>query len=122
MADSSALDRFLGGRLSFEGETEDMAGIDPRAMDVRRMLDQGAQMKEVREMQAVQAKQQAEQQRIAIAMQIVGMDVSKAMIGYKAGAGAGDQPDEDFVRLRELAVDVLEATLMPGDKPAEHAA
>ena len=98
-----------------------MAGLSPSAMDVRSMIAQGEQMKEVRELQAAQAKQQAEQQRIAVAMQICGMDVSKAMIGYAAGKAAGDQPDEDFVRLRELAVDVLEAMLLGGSKPAEHA-
>ena len=85
------------------------------------MMQQRAQMDEVKAMQNVQQAGERENRRIAIAMQIVGMDVSKAMIGYDASAELVDQRDEDFLALRALACDVLEGVLAREVQAAEGA-
>lgn len=112
--------------------------IDPRIMaDPRRSAEERTQLEMAMQAQQQQLDVQRHQQKLQCALQIVGMDVSRAMIGYvnfteaqralpigevgatrpEARYAPSDQVDQDFVALRKLACEVLSEFLtepMPG--------
>ena len=83
----------------------------PNSGDVRQMIEQKKAMDFAERQQATQLAEQHRLQRVSVAMQIMGMDVSKALVGYNAGLTPEDQPDHDFLVIRGLAVKVLEDLL-----------